>query len=821
MKPWRNALAFISDYENMTPSEQQKALADLEVHQPELISDVRGMLAMPSSFMETPYAYEWPTHLESELETIKDITILASLGQGGMGQVFQVREDGDVQREVALKVMGLQQNGAFHKRFQREFAFLARMNHHNIAQLYRTGETPRSKHPYFLMEYVDGHNIIKHCQLAQTSIKDRLRLFLQLCNGVMHAHQKMVIHRDLKPANILVSRRLGLVKIIDFGIARALDPNDSHQQTAQGVRLGTLAYMSPEQLEGRVDELDMRTDVYGLGAVLCHLLCGQSPYGDQLKGRNLTQMVSLLLTQDPTPPGKLNSELPTDLGVVINKALARNPDDRYQSVALLNDDIRRYLNQKPVLARQGSRFYRFKRFLQRNRIGVSFAAIILVAILSSVTIYFKGQQETIEALRGQTDALKVIEKVLMQTDPRKEGKDLTVVEATMMAFEEITYYESHKYNQLVINDITRIFAMVLAANGQTKESYELLCRFLPAIEEAHEQASKEGFSEYTRTKTVLISSLEALALVADRIGLSQESQRHLQQLAGMDGLNARQRAYARRGMANALMLVHPAYAEILFEEAANEFFELGLDRHGMVALRGVALTKRRLSEKYWELLHDIAKWQEDFLGDQIDTLDTYRLVHQNDLLELQKIERQLFETVGENHQATLKARYDVYRLQIEAGKRPVQECEALATFVEEVLGESALLWNVENLQARLKEGKDKIDHYEELLRSAKSLQIEPGQLWTAINNLASAYLKVNPTRSLELLLALGPQSAPTPALHYYTRFTLSETYQKLGQHQKELEVLSALDLAQPCPDGVLPHICQLFRERLGELRTAK
>ncbi len=377
-------------------------------------------------------------------ETVGSYRILDKLGQGGMGSVYLARQPAPA-RDVALKIIPRHQvSKNFLARFEAEYQALALMTHHNIAHIFEAGSTPEGN-PFFAMELVRGESITQYCHKNNLSINQRLRLFLQVCAGVQHAHQKGVIHRDLKPSNIMVQKDGGqaIVKIIDFGMAKSLDGALGTQtlNTEQGLA-GTPAYMCPEQLEGRPDLSDTRGDIYSLGLILYELLAGDHPYDMKaLRKLPLDEALKTLRTQDPIRPGKRREKLVAqkpdlsfpgrigeDLDRVVLKAMAKEQDHRYSSAGALAEDIRCYLDHRPVSARSVGALGLFLRFVQRNKILVSMGAAAICALLAGL---FLSISSSIKATRANNDSLATIaflQEVLSAPNPRQSGRAALVVD---------------------------------------------------------------------------------------------------------------------------------------------------------------------------------------------------------------------------------------------------------------------------------------------------------------------------------------------------------------------------------------------------------
>jgi WD40 repeat protein/predicted Ser/Thr protein kinase len=300
------------------------------------------------------------------------------LGRGGMGAVYEAEQD-NPRRLVALKVIrpGLAGHD-FAKRFTREAHILGRLHHPGIAQVYAAGLADDGQ-PFFAMELVHGASLNAYANRRRLDVAARIELVARICDAVQHAHEQGVIHRDLKPGNILVDE-MGQPKILDFGVARATDADlkSTTAATEVGQVIGTLPYMSPEQVAGDPAAIDPRTDVYSLGVVLFELLCGQLPY--TLHGLPLAEAARVIHDRDPDRLGSVNTSLRGDVETIAAKALEKDKQRRYPSAAALAADLRRFLAGQPVTARPASRLYLFRKFARRNKALVGGVAATIVAL---------------------------------------------------------------------------------------------------------------------------------------------------------------------------------------------------------------------------------------------------------------------------------------------------------------------------------------------------------------------------------------------------------------------------------------------------------
>jgi len=338
--------------------------------------------------------------------------ILELLGQGGMGTVYLAEQHGAIRRTAAVKVLrvGLDSKEVL-GRFENERQALAIMDHPSIARVFDAGMTDAGM-PFLAMEYVPGVPITEFCDQLRLDLKGRLELFLQVADGVQHAHHKGVIHRDLKPSNVLAYQRDGAAcaKIIDFGVAKATDQSLTERTmfTEMGQILGTPEYMSPEQAEMTEAGVDARTDIYSLGVLLYELLAGALPFDSkELRGGGFLELRRIIREQEPRRPstrfttlagneavaahrrserGTWGRLLRGDLDWVILHALEKDPARRYQTASELAQDLRRYLAGRPVEARPPSVLYRWSTFVRRNRVPVALAAALLMSLVLGLVL---------------------------------------------------------------------------------------------------------------------------------------------------------------------------------------------------------------------------------------------------------------------------------------------------------------------------------------------------------------------------------------------------------------------------------------------------
>lgn len=312
-------------------------------------------------------------------DTIGRFRVLRRIATGGMGAVYEAEQELPWRR-VALKTVrrGLLTTSLL-RRFRQETEMLGRLQHPGIGQIFEAGtfDEGEGPQPYFAMEFVDGPSLIEYAESARLGVDDRLRLVAEVCDAVYHAHQKGVIHRDLKPDNILVVGD-GTPKVLDFGVARATDSDlrTTTIRTEAGQIIGTLPYMSPEQVAGRTAELDTRSDIYSLGVILFELLADRLPY--EIDDSSMAEAIRAISDEAPIRLGSVDPSFRGDIETIVGKALSKDKDRRYGSASELADDLRRYLAHAPITARPPSLGYVLRLAVARRR---ALAATIAVALL--------------------------------------------------------------------------------------------------------------------------------------------------------------------------------------------------------------------------------------------------------------------------------------------------------------------------------------------------------------------------------------------------------------------------------------------------------
>jgi tetratricopeptide (TPR) repeat protein len=407
---------------------------------------LRALLARAARIETSDFLQTLPKISVAEASDAGDVIgpyrLLRQIGSGGMGSVWLAeRHDGALKRQVALKFLrAAGPNDAIAERLQRERDIVAALEHPAIARLYDAGVSTEGL-PYLALEYIEGEHIDQFCRTRDLDIRARVALVLQVAHTVAYAHGKLVVHRDLKPSNVLVSAD-GQTHLLDFGIAKLMEDGRALETelTQMGGRALTPEYASPEQILGQ--PITTASDVYSLGVILYELLSDTRPY--TLKRESRGALEDAIVEHDPQRPSERVGRslraraLRGDLDAIVLKALKKTPEERYRTMDALAEDLARYLDGRPVLARPDSAWYRLRKFAARNRLAVGAAGIVLLAVVAGAGIALWQARVAIAERARAEEVNRLMASIFTDADPYGQaGKTLTAVELLDQAHRRI------------------------------------------------------------------------------------------------------------------------------------------------------------------------------------------------------------------------------------------------------------------------------------------------------------------------------------------------------------------------------------------------
>ncbi|HKQ13526.1 MAG TPA: serine/threonine-protein kinase [Steroidobacteraceae bacterium] len=592
--------------------------------------------------------------------------ILRTLGRGGMGAVYLAeRADEQFQQQVAIKLIGgMVPAAALARRFRSERQILANLNHPNIARLL-DGGAGEDGVPYLAMEYIDGIRLDRYCDENSLDVRQRLRLFQQVCAAVQYAHQHLVVHRDIKPSNILVTAE-GHPKLLDFGIAKLLDAEQTgpvDDLTRVHERIWTPGYASPEQMRG--ERIGTVSDVYSLGVLLYSLLTGVHPYS--LSGRNAAEYLHLVETLDPPRPSAavdkssqaartLARTLAGDLDNIVLRAMHREPERRYPSAAALAEDVQRYLDDRPVEARPDAWTYRIGKFARRNTAALAATSVVLVSIVALVTFYtarLTAERDVAERERAVSASVsQFMREVFRVASPSAaRGNSVTVREVLDAAVKRIDtdlHTEPRLRTQLLVSmgqaynglglwdQASQLLERAVAQERQSfGNSHMELAEALTALATANHNANRFdiGLAQYQEALKIreglgrmhdadaakLLNAMAGSFRAQQRFDQSLEYSKRAEAIArALDPAQPRVLGEALQGFAMTYLLIgEHARSERLARESLDLLRDAINDNYDLYATSIYALAES-LRRQY--KLEESAKLQHELLDAQIDRL---------------------------------------------------------------------------------------------------------------------------------------------------------------------------------------------------------
>ena len=804
----------------------------------EAVEKTRGFLEEPlvNYIAKTTLAAE--ELLREDLAVLEGYENLDLVGEGGMGKVFRAQQVHPIARQVALKVMKI--HPLDHQRgdlFQKEMLSLAQMEHPNIARLYETGVT-KSGFPFFTMEFIQGVALRTFLATYSTSLNCRLNLFLQICKGVAHAHQKGIIHHDIKPSNILI---LGCreedfqAKLIDFGVSRLKELPDlqpeNHAVDARAAH-GTLAYMSPEQLQGF--SADVRVDIYGLGAVLYEMLTGE-PVFDWTGTRGPTTRLEALnqvLDANVIPPGQrlknsnsgkprgISIKISEDLDAVVLKALEKSREKRYSSIDGLSADIQNILERRPVNARRKNRRHAFFLWVRRNQLSTIAGITVALAIGAGFGMLYLGlkraekerahadlqKQSALISLHQTNNLAYAFESLLRATEPGRLPPDTAYADVLDVVAEKVTldWVTDPKLKSrihFVLGDAYMAISSYQKAAGHYHQS--LLLR--KSIFGEGNAATLSAMIGYGWAQVELGFYSLAKVTFEDVLEQSQPSYLHYRAMLGLAD------AYRKLGNLNTSIALYEEALEKLPFQPETKTTDILVNSKGL-ALSLLAIGSVAKADTYFDLI-----WHEqaETLGvDAVETLDTYlhwgiaklRSGSVNEAMVMIETGYQgMVIEAGQFHRKTLDGLQNLTVVQINLGNYLKAEKSARALVMgrekrldanhPDVLTAEMILGNV---LGRLGKTGESIQILESVYQ--RNLQVfgeRHKDTWIAASNLANQYKNAGNFEPAEEILKkihlfqtakLGPKHRDTLVTHC----TLGEVYLDQKRFEEALQVFEEI-----------------------------
>mgnify|MGYP001279761856 CR=1 FL=1 len=749
--------------------------------------------------------------------SIGPFRVLEELGRGGMGVVYRA-EQASPKRTVALKVMraGLVSRAAA-ARFGREAHVLGLLRHPGIGQIYQAGEAPidgaGEPVPYFAMELVEGEPLTVYASRLDLSARERFALLAEVAHAVHHAHAKGVIHRDLKPSNVLVDEH-GAVKVLDFGIARLADAdNPAATLSETGQLIGTLAYMSPEQVSGSAADLDTRSDVFALGVIGYELLSGRLPHA--IDGRSVIESVRTIAEGEIKPLSSIDMRLRGDAATIIGKALEKDRERRYQSADEFARDIERFLRDEPIMARPPSLTYSLAKLARRHKPLVAALAAAVFTLVAGAAgtgwqavaaTHARGVAETEAMVAEQVSAF--LQKMLASADPMiAQGEELTVREVVDQAAAEV---DGAGLPMRVEAEVRYTLGKTYSMLGEYAKAEALLDRAVALYNATEGPDSRATIA--ARRQLGFVYAESGRPDLAEQV--ARDAASHLARLFGKDDPEA---IAARGDIGRALIdqgRVDDAVAAFEGVVADGERELAPDDDTTLAAMHNLASTLAQAGR-----LQDSATLNEQVLErrrrklgdkhpDTITSLNnlatTLERLGEPGRAEtmLREVLRLRREVLGNEHRATATALLNITGVLIPQGRLDEAEPllrEALAICRHNLGGEHPVTLSATNQLAYLLEDRGRLDEAEPLYRETiATLERTAGrdhpEMLAPINNLASLLVRAGRPQEAEPVYRdlLARCEAIVGGEHYFTgifRSNFGECLVALGNRREAVEQL--------------------------------